>query len=332
MRLLRSLSFLVLVASALPTALAVVLLSRVHGALDAPVVAAVIASFALSGFLAALVARSVTRPLGEVVRGVLDIARGRFGREVPVRARNELGDLAYGFNHMSRELASYDAENRRLIAALEQGYLDTIRSLAAAVDAKDPYTRGHAERVATLSVEIGRELVLGPEALQALEYGGILHDIGKIGIPDAILVKAGPLAPAEMALVQGHPRIGAEIVAGVEFLSGRRPRDPEPPRAVGRHRLPRPARRRGDPARGTHREHRGHLGRLHLAPAIPGRDPRRRRRRDPRGARGLADGSGRARGAAEGPAPPRRARRHAAAARGVKPRGALRPCVSAWFA
>ncbi len=220
MRLLRSLSFLVLVASALPTALAVVLLSRVHGALDAPVVAAVVASFALSGFLAALVARSVTRPLGEVVRGVLDIARGRFGREVPVRARNELGDLAYGFNHMSRELASYDAENRRLIAALEQGYLDTIRSLAAAVDAKDPYTRGHAERVATLSVEIGRELVLGPEALQALEYGGILHDIGKIGIPDAILVKAGPLAPAEMALVQGHPRIGAEIVAGVEFLRG----------------------------------------------------------------------------------------------------------------
>jgi HD-GYP domain-containing protein (c-di-GMP phosphodiesterase class II) len=219
-RLLRSLSFLVLVASALPTALAVVLLSRVHGALDAPVVAAVVASFALSACLAALVARSVTRPLGDVVRGVLDIARGRFGREVPVRARNELGDLAYGFNHMSRELASYDAENRRLIAALEQGYLDTIRSLAAAVDAKDAYTRGHAERVATLSVEIGRELVLGPEALQALEYGGILHDIGKIGIPDAILVKAGPLAPGEMALVQGHPRIGAEIVAGVEFLKG----------------------------------------------------------------------------------------------------------------
>ena len=121
---------------------------------------------------------------------------------------------------MSRELASYDAENRRLIAALERGYLDTIRSLAAAVDAKDPYTRGHAERVAALAVEIGRELGLGPEALQALEYGGILHDIGKIGIPDAILAKAGALAPDEMALVRGHPRIGAEIVAGVEFLAG----------------------------------------------------------------------------------------------------------------
>jgi HD-GYP domain-containing protein (c-di-GMP phosphodiesterase class II) len=173
--------------------------------------------------LAAVVARSVTRPLREVVRGALEIARGRFGREVPVPARSELGDLAYTFNHMSRELAGYDAENRRLIAALERGYLETIRSLAAAVDAKDPYTRGHAERVAGLAVEIGRELGLDAEALRALEYAGVLHDIGKIGIPDAILAKAGTLAPEEMALVRDHPRIGAEIIAGVEFLAAALP-------------------------------------------------------------------------------------------------------------
>jgi putative nucleotidyltransferase with HDIG domain len=153
-----------------------------------------------------------------VVRGALDIARGRFGREVGVRPGDEVGDLAYAFNHMSRELASYDGENRRLIAALERGYVDTIRSLAAAVDAKDPYTSGHAGRVSALSVEIGRELGLEGDALQALEYGGILHDIGKIGIPDAILEKRGSLAPAEMALVRDHPRIGAAIVAGVDFL------------------------------------------------------------------------------------------------------------------
>jgi HD-GYP domain-containing protein (c-di-GMP phosphodiesterase class II) len=120
---------------------------------------------------------------------------------------------------MSRELASYDAENRRLIEALERGYLETIRSLASAVDAKDPYTRGHADRVASLAVEIGRELKLPADALAALEYAGILHDVGKIGIPDAILTKATPLAPEEMALVRGHPRIGAEIVGGVAFLA-----------------------------------------------------------------------------------------------------------------
>jgi putative nucleotidyltransferase with HDIG domain len=134
-----------------------------------------------------------------------------------------MGDLAYAFNHMSRELASYDGENRRLIAALERGYVDTIRSLAAAVDAKDPYTSGHAGRVSALAVDIGRELGLETDALKALEYGGILHDIGKIGIPDAILEKRGTLAPPEMALVRDHPRIGAAIVAGVEFLEAALP-------------------------------------------------------------------------------------------------------------
>ena len=218
MRLQRSLLLLVVLASAAPTALATALLVREHGGLDARGALAVGGSLVLALVLAGAVARNVTSPIGELVRGVLDVARGRFGREVRVSARNELGDLAYTFNHMSRELASYDRENRRLIAALEQGYLDTIRSLAAAVDAKDPYTRGHAQRVAALSVEIGRELGLEREALKALEYGGILHDIGKIGIPDAILAKRAPLTAAEMDLVRAHPVVGAEIVSGVEFL------------------------------------------------------------------------------------------------------------------
>ncbi len=220
MKLSRSLHAAVLAASLLPAALAVAFVAGQEGGLDRQDAVALALAGALAVVLSAVVARSVTRPLREVVRGALEIARGRFGSEVPILARNELGDLAYTFNHMSRELAGYDAENRRLIAALERGYLDTIRSLAAAVDAKDPYTRGHAERVAALSVEIGSALGLGPETLQALQYGGILHDIGKIGIPDAILAKAGGLAPAEMALVRDHPRIGAEIVAGVEFLAG----------------------------------------------------------------------------------------------------------------
>jgi putative nucleotidyltransferase with HDIG domain len=179
---------------------------------------AVAASFALAVILAAVVARSVTRPIAECVRGALDIARGRFGREVHVTSRTEIRDLAYTFNHMSRELATYDAENRRLIEALERGYVDTIRALAAAVDAKDPYTLGHSERVAALSVEIGRELGLPASTLKALEHGGLLHDIGKIGIPDTILSKPTPLTPGEMALVRAHPAIGAEIVDGVEFL------------------------------------------------------------------------------------------------------------------
>jgi HD-GYP domain-containing protein (c-di-GMP phosphodiesterase class II) len=217
MRLRATLLVLVLSASLPPLGLVAALATRSGG--DGRTFLAAVASLLFAAVLTTLVARSITRPIAECVRGAVEIARGGFGREVRVGARNEIGDLAYTFNHMSRELASYDAENRRLIEALEHGYLDTIRSLASAIDAKDPYTRGHAERVAALAVEVGRRMGLRGEALAALERGGILHDVGKIGIPDAILTKRGALTREELDLVHAHPRIGAEIVGGVAFLA-----------------------------------------------------------------------------------------------------------------
>lgn len=175
-------------------------------------------SFVLAVILGAWFARGISRPVSELVKGALEIARGHFGREVKVEVKNEIGDLAYTFNHMSRELKSYDDENRRLIAALEAGYLDTIRSLAGAIDAKDAYTRGHNQRVAELAVEIGQEMRADDKTLRALAYGGLLHDVGKIGIPEPVLRKEVPLDEAEMLLMREHPVIGAEIVRGVEFL------------------------------------------------------------------------------------------------------------------
>jgi putative nucleotidyltransferase with HDIG domain len=223
MRLFRTFLWLTLLASTVPTALAAYLLYRERGLL--PVSAA--AAFAVAALLAlavsGYVARRVTAPLRECVRGALEIARGRFGAQVDVTVRNEIGDLAYTFNHMSRELASYDGENRRLIAALERGYVDTIRSLASAIDAKDPYTRGHSDRVAAIAVETGKELGLPAADLRALQYAGILHDIGKIGVPEFVLQKRAQLTPEEQALVRAHPVIGAEIIAGVEFLQGAAP-------------------------------------------------------------------------------------------------------------
>ena len=175
-------------------------------------------SAALAVLLSAWFARHIARPVSECARGALEIARGHFGGEVKVAVKNEIGDLAYTFNHMSRELRSYDEENRRLITKLEAGYLDTIRSLAGAIDAKDTYTRGHNQRVAELAVEIGREMGCDEPTLKALAYGGILHDIGKIGIPEPLLRKAVPLDEVETVLMREHPAIGAEIVKGVEFL------------------------------------------------------------------------------------------------------------------
>lgn len=181
-------------------------------------VASACASLAFAALLAAAFARGLAEPLTGLVRGALDIARGRFGRQVPVAGRSEIGDLAYTFNYMSRELARQDAENARLIAALERGTLETVRSLTGAIDAKDPYTRGHNARVAALAVEIGRELGCDAATLQALEYGGLLHDVGKIGVPEALLRKTVPLTGPEMSLMRQHPAIGADIVREVELL------------------------------------------------------------------------------------------------------------------
>ncbi len=231
MRLFRSILALTLLASAVPTlALGWLLYRAVQGGGAAAgalsIRAALLASaLALAAALAlsAMFARTLTSPVKACVRGALAVASGRFGQQVSVSARNEVGELAYAFNYMSRELASYDAENRRLIAALEAGYLATLRSLASAIDAKDPSTRGHSQRVAELSVEVGRELGLDADALRALSYGGLLHDVGKIGVPEAILNKAGKLGSEELAQMRAHPDIGAEILRDVAFLAAAAP-------------------------------------------------------------------------------------------------------------
>ena len=223
MKLFRVLFLLVLLAAVAPLVVLVLVL-RANG-VDALSLAA---SAGVSAVLLALVismvmARRVTRPLDELVAGALDIARGRFGRQVAHSGRTELSDLAYTFNFMSTQLDQYNRDNARLYAALERGYLETIRALASAIDAKDPYTRGHSERVAKLAVEIGRELALDDATLRVLEFGGILHDVGKIGIPEQVLGKPARLTPEEFALVRSHAAIGAEIIDGVEFLKSAEP-------------------------------------------------------------------------------------------------------------
>jgi putative nucleotidyltransferase with HDIG domain len=216
MRLARKVLALALAAAAVPAAVLGVQLGMAGHRILAFTSAC--ASLAFAALLAAAFARDLAKPLAELVRGALDIARGRFGRQVPMPERSEIGDLAYTFNYMSRELARQDAENSRLIEALERGTLETVKSLAGAIDAKDPYTRGHNGRVADLAVEIGREMGCEAATLQALEYGGLLHDVGKIGVPEALLRKTVPLSGPEMSLMRQHPAIGADIVREVELL------------------------------------------------------------------------------------------------------------------
>lgn len=101
---------------------------------------------------------------------------------------------------------------------LEQAYLDSIQTLRYTVEAKDPYTRGHSDRVSLYSVLIGKYLGLSEKDLKTLEIGGLFHDIGKIGVPDAILRKETKLTDDEYSEIKNHPAIGAHILSSAEIF------------------------------------------------------------------------------------------------------------------
>ncbi|HZG50688.1 MAG TPA: HD domain-containing phosphohydrolase [Pyrinomonadaceae bacterium] len=114
------------------------------------------------------------------------------------------------------------------LASLEDAYRTTLKALAAALETRDTDTHGHSERVVSFSLRLGRELNLNEEELRSLEFGALLHDIGKIGIPDMILRKPAALTDDEWATMRRHPALGQQILRGIEFLEGAA-------RVVGQH-------------------------------------------------------------------------------------------------
>ncbi|MGB4592624.1 MAG: HD domain-containing phosphohydrolase [Coriobacteriia bacterium] len=120
--------------------------------------------------------------------------------------------LATIANHVTIAIGNID-----LFSSLQDAYLATVRALAAAVDAKDPYTRGHSDRVAQFALVIGESMNLSLEQRTALEMAAYLHDIGKIGIPEEILLKPGKLSDEEMGQMRHHPLIGANILKPIAF-------------------------------------------------------------------------------------------------------------------
>jgi putative nucleotidyltransferase with HDIG domain len=175
-------------------------------------------ALALAVLVAVFFARNITGPVARLVEGTQVLARGDFSVSVPVGGPPEISELARTFNEAARQLQRYDKENKELFAAVERGYLETLRALVNAIDAKDPYTAGHSQRTAELSVAIARALGLPPRQLDEIQWGGLLHDIGKIGIPENILRKPAALEPEEMNVMRTHPSIGGAMTHGVEFL------------------------------------------------------------------------------------------------------------------
>ncbi|HEX8144205.1 MAG TPA: HD domain-containing phosphohydrolase [Pyrinomonadaceae bacterium] len=112
------------------------------------------------------------------------------------------------------------AELNRAFHALENNYRITLKALAAALETRDAETHGHSERVVSFSLRLGCEMGLAQEQMRSLEFGALLHDIGKIGVPDAILRKPGPLTEDEWGRMRQHPLLGQKILRGIEFLEG----------------------------------------------------------------------------------------------------------------
>lgn len=117
-----------------------------------------------------------------------------------------------------QEIKQINAELSDAKEQLEKAYLESIETLRYTVDAKDPYTKGHSDRVAEFSVLIGKQLGLPEEQLKTLRIGGLFHDIGKIGIPDHILLKNTRLTPDEYSEIKHHPSIGTHILSNATIF------------------------------------------------------------------------------------------------------------------
>jgi HD-GYP domain-containing protein (c-di-GMP phosphodiesterase class II) len=166
----------------------------------------------LSGQIHSLVAVPIVtcdRPLGYIVAVNRLVA---VAGNVPGLIDPEFGSVEVGLMEEASVLLSTQAHNIRLVLDSQHLALGTLQAMSRAIDARDPYTRGHSERVARLSFEIAEILGLQETACQEIYVAGILHDVGKIGIPDRVLLKAGALTDEEYGIIKQHPEIGYRII------------------------------------------------------------------------------------------------------------------------
>jgi putative nucleotidyltransferase with HDIG domain len=171
-------------------------------------------AFVLAGIASIWLARTIARPVDTLSRSLSEMTQARnFENPLPATGSSlEVDTLTAAFNTMMHSVSVAEAETR-------SAYVGAIRALALALDARDPYTAGHSERVSALSVAIGRQMALAEEEVEILRLGALLHDIGKIGISDNVLRKPGPLTTEEFELIKQHPGVGARILRSIPFLA-----------------------------------------------------------------------------------------------------------------
>jgi HD-GYP domain-containing protein (c-di-GMP phosphodiesterase class II) len=164
-------------------------------------------------------ARRITNPLQVLTQSSRALARGDFSQRVNLWSRTEIGELAHTFNTMSDNLEHFVADLKRAADENRELFMGSIQMLAGAVDEKDPYTRGHSDRVTRYSMLIAQEMKQPESFLEILRISAQLHDVGKIGIEDHILKKPGALTEEEFEVMKTHTTKGANILRPVTQLA-----------------------------------------------------------------------------------------------------------------
>jgi len=177
-----------------------------------------IVTIGLSILVGIFAARRITNPLEVLTESSHAIARGDFSQRLHLKSRTEIGELATTFNFMSEELEHFVEDLKRAAAENRELFMNSIQMLAGAVDEKDPYTRGHSDRVTKYSVMIAKEIGQSEEFLEIVRVSAQLHDVGKIGIEDRILKKPGALTAEEFEIMKTHTTKGANILRSVSQL------------------------------------------------------------------------------------------------------------------
>src|SRR5438128_927559 len=169
-------------------------------------------------------AKKLTQPVRELAAGAQRIAAGDFSRRIEVLGYTELGELGVSFNQMTDQVERYIADLQRSANENRELFIGSVKALAAAIDGKDPYTRGHSERVSRFSVAIALGMGLSPDETEKIRISALLHDVGKIGIDDNVLKKPAALTDEEFEIMKTHPQKGYKIMSQVpamrEFLPG----------------------------------------------------------------------------------------------------------------
>jgi HD-GYP domain-containing protein (c-di-GMP phosphodiesterase class II) len=163
-------------------------------------------------------AGQISRPIQQLAQGARRLAGGDYATRVSIKSENEVGLLADAFNQMGDEIQKSIEEIQRAATTNKELFMGSIRMLANAIDEKDPYTRGHSERVAYYSMITAKHLGMTPEEVEKVHLSGIIHDVGKIGIEDKILRKAAALTEDEYEMMKQHPTKGAHILEAVPLL------------------------------------------------------------------------------------------------------------------